>query len=209
MPFGYPLCFWKPNAVERCAQVLFFKAEHSCGCWRAGRPKGGWSTVASLACGTQGSVCVSLMCLLLSPDTGQSLSWSAGPAGWRLEHISGTPREALTMLPQEPERSSSQRILHPPLGHKDLMVLKRSDLWAAHKELQKKPARIIPTSEFIQDQCCFHYTNLCVWHHLTQNNFRMKINFVLESGVCTVMPRSLPFLHMCFNKLICFQATDI
>lgn len=119
MPFGYPLCFWKPSAVERCAQVLFFKGEHSCGCWRAGRPKGGWSTVASLACGTQGSVCVSLMCLLLSPDTGQSLSWSAGPAGWRLEHISGTPREALTMLPQEPERSFSQSILHPPLGQKD------------------------------------------------------------------------------------------
>lgn len=129
MPCGYSLCFWKPNAIERLHELLFFNGEHSCGWWRVSKPEGRlkhssfcswWHTREHCL------ACMSVCCWLLTLDR-DPFTRSAGPmpgAVSRLEITSlGHQQDVLTMLPQEQASYFSQSILHFPLGQEDTKSL--------------------------------------------------------------------------------------
>lgn len=104
-------------------------------------PKGGWSTVASVAGGTQGRIvsCLSV-CLVPTPDTGQGAiykeSWPRARGCLKAEaHISGTRARCFNHAASGASKPFFTE--HPTLssGTKGHMVLKRSDLCFAHKGL--------------------------------------------------------------------------
>ena len=108
--------------------------------WLVG-PKGGWSTAASVAGGTQESIVSRLsVCLLLTPDTGQRPICKAhGPhARGCLEaetHVSGKSARCFNHAASGASKPFFTE--HPTLssGTKGHLVFKKSDLCSAHKEL--------------------------------------------------------------------------
>lgn len=104
-------------------------------------PKGGWSTVASVAGGTQEGIVSRLsVCLPLTPDTGQRPiyreRWPPARGCLKAEaHISGTLARCFNHAASGASKPFFRE--HPTLssGTRGHVVLKRSDLRSAHKEL--------------------------------------------------------------------------